>query len=302
MRILVSGSSGFVGSALAETLSREGHRVGRLVRPGSSARGPGDVRWDHVSGEFDAATAEGTEAVVHLAGAPLAETRWNDARKRILRSSRVEATHHLVSALAKLACPPQVFVSASAIGYYGDRGDEELSEESTSGSDFLAALARDWEAEAARAAQFGARSASLRFGIILSPRGGALARMLTPFRLGLGGRLGPGTQWMSWLTLEEAIGMIGFALSSAQARGAINAVAPRPVRNAEFTKALGKVLRRPTIFPAPAFALRLALGEIADVALLASQRVLPRKLQQLGYSFRQPELELALATLLGRAS
>jgi uncharacterized protein (TIGR01777 family) len=287
-----------VGSALVEALSREGHRVARLVRSGSAARGPGDVRWDQVSGEFDATAAEGAEAVVHLAGAPLAESRWNDARKRVLRSSRVEATRHLVSALAKLSRPPQVFVSASAIGYYGNCGEEELTEESASGNDFLAELARDWEAEAARAAQFGARTAFLRFGIILSPHGGALARMLTPFRLGLGGRLGPGTQWMSWLTREEAVGIIRFALSSTQVRGAVNSVSPHPVRNAEFTRVLGKTLRRPTIFPAPAFALRLALGEMADVALLTSQRVLPRKLQQLGYGFRQPELEPALAVLL----
>ncbi len=309
MKVLVSGSSGLVGTALVEALGRDAHTVARLVRPEGAARkaapGPGqaatEVRWDPLSGELDAAAAEGADAVVHLAGASIAERRWSETRKRLLRTSRVDATRHLVSALAKLARPPQVFVSASAVGYYGNRGDEELTEQSGPGNDFLAGLARDWEAEAARAEQFGARTAMLRFGVILSLRGGALPRMLTPFRLGLGGRLGSGKQWMSWVTLNEIVEIIRYALLNAQVRGPVNAVAPRPVRNAEFTATLGKVLRRPTIFPAPAVALRLALGEMADGALLASQRVSPRKLQQLGYSFQQPELGSALSALLRRA-
>ena len=309
MKVLVSGSSGLVGTALVEALGRDAHTVARLVRTEGAARkaalGPGqpaaDVRWDPVSGELDAAAAEGADAVVHLAGASIAERRWSGARKRLLRASRVDATRHVVSALAKLARPPQVFLSASAVGYYGDRGDEELTEQSGPGNDFLAGLARDWEAEAARAEQFGARTVMLRFGVILSLRGGALPRMLTPFRLGLGGRLGSGKQWMSWVTLNEIVEIIRYALVTPHVRGPVNAVAPRPVRNAEFTATLGKVLRRPAIFPAPAVALRLALGEMADGALLASQRVLPRKLQQLGYSFQQPELGPALSALLRRA-
>lgn len=303
MKILVSGSSGLIGTALEETLSREGHTVGRLVRPQSTTRPEAsrDVRWDPISGGFDAVAAEGASAVVNLAGASIAEGRWNEANKHTLRTSRVDATRHLVGALGKLAQPPQVFISASAIGYYGDRGDEELTEESPGGNDFLASLSRDWEAEAARAEQFGARTAILRFGVILTPRGGALARMLTPFRLGLGGRLGSGKQWMSWLTLDDAIGILRYALSNAQVRGAINAVGPRPVRNADFTAALGKVLHRPTIFPAPAAALRLVLGEMADALLLASQRVLPKKLQQFGYSFQQSELGPSLSALLRTA-
>jgi uncharacterized protein (TIGR01777 family) len=310
MRILVSGSSGMVGTALVEALQRDGHTVCRLVRRESARRQEApehggrqaiDVRWDPITADFDAGAAEGAEAVVHLAGASIAEGRWNDARKRILRSSRVDATRHLVSALSKLSRPPQLLVSASAIGYYGDRGEEELAEQSPPGNDFLAILARDWEAEAARAEQFGARTAILRLGVILSPHGGALSRMLPPFRLGLGGRLGSGKQWMSWLTLTEAVGIICFALENARVRGPLNAVAPHPVRNAEFTATLGKVLRRPTLFPAPAMALRLALGEMAEALLLSSQRVLPRKLQELSYSFQQAELEQALSVLLRRA-
>jgi uncharacterized protein (TIGR01777 family) len=309
MKILISGSSGFIGTALAEALRRDGHTVGRLVRPQSTggataSAGPQTIamRWDPLAGEFDSAAAEGAQAAVHLAGASIAEGRWNAARKQILRSSRVDSTRQLVSALSRLGRPPQVFVSASAIGYYGDRGDEELTEQSAPGTDFLATLARDWEAEAARAEQFGARVVMLRFGLILAAHGGALPRMLLPFRLGLGGRLGSGKQWMSWLALEEVIGVLRYALQNAGARGPINAVAPHPVRNAEFTRTLGRVLRRPTIFPAPATALRLALGEMAGPLLLASQRVLPRKLQELGYSFQQPELEAALSTLLRRAA
>jgi uncharacterized protein (TIGR01777 family) len=195
-----------------------------------------------------------------------------------------------------------VFVSASAIGYYGDRGDEELTEQSAPGDDFIAMLARDWEAEAACAEQFGARTVMLRWGLILSSRGGALQRMLPPFRLGMGGRLGSGKQWMSWLTLAEAVGLIRYALEDAQVRGPVNGVAPNPVRNAEFTARLGRALHRPTIFPVPGLALRLALGEMAQVLLLSSQRVVPKKLQALGYRFLHAELGPALAAVLGRSA
>lgn len=305
MKILISGSSGFIGTALVEALAHEGHTVCRLVRPQSARLGAPQgsaVRWDPLSGEMDSAAAEGTEAVVNLAGASIAEGRWSEARKRVLRSSRVDATRQLVSALFRLARPPQVFVSASAIGYYGDRGDEELAEQSPAGNDFLATLARDWEAEAARAARFGARVVLLRFGLVLARHGGALPRMLLPFRLGLGGRLGSGKQWMSWLTLTEVVGIIRYALGAAALRGPVNAVTPNPVRNADFTGILGRVLRRPTLFPAPAVALRLALGEMAQALLLSSQRVLPRELEELGYGFEQPRLEPALRALLNRAA
>lgn len=314
MKILVSGSSGLVGTAVVEALARNGHTVCRLMRSESAARpskqnaaaagsraSEPTVRWDPVSGNFDAASAEGAEAVVHLAGASIAEGRWNEVRKRLLHSSRVDATRHLVGGLSKLARPPQVFVTASAVGYYGDRGDEELTEQSVPGNDFLAMLARDWEAEAARAEQFGARTVMLRFGVILSTHGGALPRMLPPFRMGAGGRLGSGKQWMSWLTLEEAVGFVRHALGNPQVRGPVNAVAPNPVRNADFTRILGRVLHRPTIFPVPAVALRLLLGEMAEALLLSSQRVLPARLEALGYSFLQPELEPALGALLRHA-
>jgi len=311
MRVLISGSSGLVGTTVVGALEREGHAVSRLLRPESERRTPplpgarpaaANVLWDPVAGDIDAAAAEGADAVVHLAGASIAGARWNDARKRILRRSRVEATRHLVGALGKLARPPRVFVSASAIGYYGDRGDEELTEQSAPGDDFIAMMARDWEAEAACAEHFGARTVMLRWGLILSSRGGALQRMLPPFRLGVGGRLGSGKQWMSWLTLAEALGLIRFALEDAQVRGPVNAVAPNPVRNAEFTSTLGRALHRPTIFPVPGVALRLALGEMAQALLLSSQRVVPKKLQALGYRFLHAELGPAFSAVLGRSA
>lgn len=307
MKVLVSGSHGLVGSALTRALGAQGHSVARLVRPGSSVtRGAsgtpdasGDVRWDPVSSEADTAAMEGADAVVHLAGASIGEGRWTPARKKILRSSRVEATQHLVRALSKLRQPPKTLVSASAIGYYGDRGDEPLTEISAPGSDFLAALAQEWEASALGAEQLGARVAILRFGVILSAQGGALPRMLMPFRMGVGGRLGSGKQWMSWLTLEEAVGLVRYALGTEELRGAVNAVAPNPAQNAEFTHVLARVLRRPALFPAPKFALRLVLGEMAEALLFSSQRVIPDKLSKLGYSFRHPTLEEALRAVLG---
>ncbi len=312
MKILISGSTGLIGSAAVDALGRAGHTVSRLVRPETAARAsapkPGEpafgalVRWDPVGGDFDAQPAEGADAVVHLAGASIGDARWSDRRKRLLYTSRVDATRHLVRALAGLRPPPRVLVAASAIGYYGDRGDEELTEESAPGEDFLACLARDWEAESARAAGFGARVTMLRFGVILSRHGGALPRMLLPFRLGAGGRLGSGRQWMSWIALGDAIGALRFALEHDAVRGAVNAVAPDPVRNREFTKALGRALHRPALFPAPAFALRLALGEMADALLLSSQRVLPGKLGALGYNFQFSTLSEALDAALRNAA
>lgn len=301
MRFLISGSSGMVGTALREVLARDGHTVHRLVRPGGKAE-PGSVRWDPAKGEFDHAAADGVDVVVNLAGASIAEGRWSEARKHLLRSSRVDATRVLVSGLAKLSARPNVLVSASAIGYYGNRGEEELTEGSPAGKDFLSEVGREWEAEAVRAEQAGIRTVILRFGVILSPRGGALARMLLPFKLGLGGRLGSGRQWMSWLTLPEAVGMIRYAAEQPGLRGPVNAVAPNPARNTEFTKALGRVLGRPTLFPAPAFALRLALGEVADALLLSSQRVVPNKLKALHYPFVHPDLDQGFRAVLGTGS
>ncbi len=307
MRILVSGSTGFLGSSLIDVLERGGHTILCLMRPdtrkgdANSARAQ-TVRWDPVRGEFDAVAAEGADALVHLAGASIADGRWNAARKNLLRTSRIEATRHLIGALSKLQRPPRVIVASSAIGYYGNRGDETLTESSAPGGDFLSALCREWEAETARGTEFSARVVMLRFGVILAAHGGALPRMALPFKMGAGGRLGSGRQWMSWLTLPEAVRMIRFALSNSGLVGPANAVAPKPIQNADFTRILAKTLHRPALFPAPAFALRLALGEMADALLLVSQRVKPSKLEQAGYQFAQPELAAALAAIYHKSN
>ena len=300
MRILVSGSTGFLGTALVETLEGQGHSVARLVRPGTALKSAGGVQaqgiaWDPVAGQFDAPRAEGADALVHLAGASIAGGRWNASRKELLRTSRIDATRHLIGALARLQRPPRVIVAASAIGYYGNRGDETLTEASAPGNNLLAELCREWESETARGAGFGARVVNLRFGIILAAHGGALPRMVLPFKLGAGGRLGDGRQWMSWLTLQETVRIIQFALATSGLTGPVNTVTPNPVRNSEFTSVLAKTLRRPALFPAPAFALRLALGEMSDALLLISQKVMPSKLTNAGYQFLQPNLASALA-------
>ena len=300
MRILVSGSTGFLGTALVETLVGQGHSIARLVRPGTAQKDVAGVQaqavaWDPVAGRFDTAGAEGAEALVHLAGASIAGGRWNASRKELLRTSRIDATRHLIGALAKLQRPPRVIVAASAIGYYGNRGDETLTEASAPGTDFLAGLCREWESETARGAEFGARVVNLRFGIILAAHGGALPRMALPFKFGAGGRLGNGRQWMSWLTLRETVNIIQFVLATSGLTGPVNAVTPNPARNSEFTTVLAKTLHRPSLFPAPAFALRLALGEMADALLLVSQKVMPSKLADSGYRFLEPSLASALA-------
>ena len=295
MRILVSGSTGFLGSALVESLDGNGHAIARLVRPGTSQKSASGFRtqtvvWDPIADRFDAAAAEGSDALIHLAGASIAGGRWNESRKKLLRSSRIDASRQLIAALAKLRRPPRVIVAASAIGYYGNRGDETLTEASASGNDFLAGLCREWEEETGRGAGFGARVVNLRFGIILAKHGGALPQIVMPFKLGVGGRLGNGRQWMSWVTLQETLRILQFALASAELTGPVNVVSPNPVRNREFTRTLARTLHRPALFPAPAFALRLALGEMADALLLASQKVLPSRLEQAGYKFEQPDL------------
>jgi len=301
MKILVTGSTGLVGTALAGALARAGHTVCRLVRPESAARGGTkdgiDVPWNPATGELGGA-AVGADAVVNLAGASIAGGRWTAERKTLLRSSRMDTTRVLVAAIAKMNARPRVLVSASAIGYYGSRGDELLAEESAAGTAFLAGLAQEWEAEAVKAEALGIRVVRARIGIILARHGGALAKMMLPFKLGVGGRLGAGQQWMSWVTLEDVAGILRFALENGAVQGAVNVAAPGAVRNAEFTKELARALHRPALFPAPAFALRLALGEMADALLLSSQRVVPRKLQQLGYRFLHPDLAVALAAVL----
>jgi len=301
MKILISGASGLVGRALAGVLRAQGHQVARLVRPGSAASA-GDISWDPSAATVDVAAMEGADAVVHLSGASVAGGRWTPARKALLRSSRVDTTRVLVDALASLRQKPRVFVCASAIGCYGDRGDEILTESSAIGTDFLSLVVRDWEAEAARAEICGIRTVELRFGVILTAEGGALAAMLRPFKFGMGGRLGSGKQWMSWISLEDAVGVVCSVITDEQLTGPLNVVAPNPLRNAEFTRITAAVLHRPAIFTAPAFTLRVALGEMADGLLLASVRVMPERLLATGYQFRFPEFEPALRAILGRKS
>lgn len=297
MKILISGASGFVGQALVTALRAEGHTVARLVRPGGVLF-PGDVSWNPMSATSDVSAMEGADAVVNLSGASIAAGRWTSQRKAILRSSRIDCTRVLVDTLLRLQRKPRVFLSASAIGYYGDRGGEVLTEASPWGTDFLALLARDWEGEAIRAEHGGIRTVILRFGLILSAHGGALPKMLLPFKFGAGGRFGRGQQWMSWIELQDSLGIIRAAIADDRFSGPLNVVAPHPLRNVEFTRIVAAALRRPAIFPAPAFALRLLLGEMAGPLLLASQRVRPERLLSLGYQFRCDDLATTLRALL----
>ena len=298
MRMLVSGASGFIGSALVPTLSAGGHTVTRLVR--STPRpGQAEIPWNPAARSIGTPALEGLDAVVHLAGDNIASGRWTAVKKASIRNSRVQGTAVLCEALAQLVKPPKVLLSASAIGYYGDRGETTLREESPPGTDFLAEVCQAWESATVPAVQRGIRVVHLRFGIVLSPAGGALAKMLTPFRLGLGGVVGPGKQYMSWIALDDVLGAIHHALNTEALQGPVNVVAPQPVTNQEFTTTLGKVLRRPTRLPLPALAARLLFGEMADALLLASTRVVPARLVTSGYTFHYPALEKALQHLLG---
>jgi len=301
MKILITGSGGLVGTALVEELKRAGNTVVRLVRPdsvGTSRATEGfDVEWNPATGTLGGA-AVGADAVVNLAGASIADGRWTQTRKKILRGSRVDNTDALVAALARMAIRPQVLVSASAIGYYGNRGEEQLTEESPAGSGFLSGIAREWESSAVKAEALGIRVVRTRFGVILAKHGGALSQMVRPFKLGIGGKLGSGRQWMSWITLDDTIRILRLALENTAVRGAVNVVSPQPSRNADFTVELARLLHRPAFFTAPEFALKLALGEMAGPLLLASTRVVPAQLEKLGYKFVHPDLPVALAAVL----
>jgi len=298
MHILVSGSSGLIGSALVSSLAAEGHRVSRLVRSDPKPSS-GEVRWDPATGLIDASSLEGLETIIHLAGDPIAQGRWTPEKKAKIRDSRVNGTKLLSEALARLKQPPKVLACASAIGYYGDRSDQILQEDSPPGTGFLAQTCQEWEKASESAVQRGIRVVHLRFGIVLSPKGGALAMMLPIFQKGLGGKLGNGKHWMSWIALDDVVGAIQHAVVTERLRGPVNAVSPNPVTNAEFTRALGNILHRPTFFPVPAFGLRLLFGEMANEALLASAKVMPVRLAGSGYRFRYPILEEALHHLLG---
>jgi uncharacterized protein (TIGR01777 family) len=288
-----------VGSALTAALRADGAVVNHLVRTREKTS-PEDVYWNPTSATVDVPAMEGYDAVVHLSGASIGQGRWTSARKQILRSSRVDTTRVLVDALAHLKQKPSVFICASATGYYGSRGDELLTETSGNGNDFLSLLCRAWEGEASRASADGIRTVIARFGIVLGIHGGALPAMITPFKLGLGGRLGSGKQWMSWITLEDVVGMMRAAIAEKSWSGPFNLVSPNPIQNEEFTRVLASVLHCPAFFAAPAFALRIALGEMADPLLLASLRVQPAKLEAAHYKFRQENLEAALFEILGK--
>ncbi len=297
MKILVSGASGLIGSALVPALVAAGHSVERLVRDRARAVG-GDLFWNPSTGELDPTGLEPFDAVVHLAGENIAAGRWTAGQKDRILNSRVQGTRTIAESLAKLSGKTRTLISASAIGFYGNRGDELLDESSLPGHDFLAEVCQAWEAATQPAAAAGVRVVNTRFGVVLSAKGGALKKMLLPFRLGLGGKIGSGRQFMSWVVLDDVVGAIAHCLNHASLSGPVNIVAPNPATNLEFTKTLGRVIARPTIFPMPAFAARLAFGQMADELLLASQRVQPAKLQSAGYAFQYPQLEQGLRHVL----
>ena len=299
MRIAISGSSGLIGASLLASFTQEGDEVLRLVRPARGC-GAGSICWDPEAGTIDGHALEGVDAVVHLAGESIAGGRWTSARKARILDSRVRSTRLIADALSHLAKPPAVLVTASAVGYYGDRGDEILTEESSPGTGFLSDVCRQWEEATRAAATAHIRTCHIRLGVVLSARGGALKQMLLAFRLGLGGRLGPGRQWMSWIALEDVVGAVRHVLSHPEIEGPANVVAPNVVSNADFTRALAAALHRPACFPVPAFALRLAMGEMATELLLSSARVVPRRLEQTRYVFRHPELGDALKAVFAR--
>ncbi len=294
-RFLVTGVSGPIGAALLPSLESRASRIVRLVR--GTAKNADQISWDP-SAPLNPDAVSRFGAVIHLAGESVVG-RWTDAKKKAIRDSRVQGTRNLASALAQTKERPRVFICASAIGFYGDRGDELLTEESAPGGGFLADLSREWEAASRVAADAGIRTVNLRIGLVLSPKGGALAKMLTPFQLGLGGRIGSGTQWWSWIHVDDIVGAIHYGIDTASLSGAVNLVAPNPVQNIEFTKLLASALGRPALFPVPAFAARLAFGEMAQELLLSGQRVAPSKLEASRYSFRFPELRAALEDLVG---
>ena len=301
MDVAISGASGLIGSALSASLHADGHRVRRLVRGGVT---DGDaIGWDPDAGRIDAPALEGLDAVVHLAGEGIGEHKWTDEQKAKIRDSRVRSTALLAGAIASRERKPAVFVSGSAIGFYGDRGDEVLTEASAPGDDFLARVCVAWEAEAAPAREAGVRTVFTRTGIVLDAEGGALARMLLPFKLGLGGKQGSGKQWMSWVAKVDEVGAIRHAIENRAVEGPVNCTAPEPVTNADFARTLGDALHRPTLLPTPMLPLKLRYGgELVETLLLVSQRVAPTKLQATGYEFTCRSLDDAFAAILHRGA
>ena len=293
MRVGITGSSGLIGNALRTRLESDGHEVVRFIRGRS---GDPQAMWDPAAGWVRPGALEGLDAIVHLAGESIGNGRWSEARKRTLRASRIDSTRLLVGEISRMSNPP-AFISASAIGVYGDRKDELLDESSSKGGGFLADLTADWESEAMKAADAGARTVILRLGVVLSKEGGALPRLQLPFKLGAGGRLGSGRQWFSWVALDDVIAAMVRTITTDMS-GVYNVTAPQPVTNRELTSTLSRVLRRPALFPVPRFALRIVVGESADELLMFSQRVMPRRLQESGFTFQYPDLDGALRAIL----
>jgi uncharacterized protein (TIGR01777 family) len=297
MKVAISGATGLIGTALRQSLTDDGVQVVALTRKGSVP--PLEtITWDVENGRFDASALEGVDAVVHLAGETIAQ-RWTEERKKRIRESRVKGTGLLVEGLKSLKKKPRVFLCASAVGFYGNRGDEELTEASPAGEGFLPETCQAWERAAMEAMGLGIRTAVMRTGIVLSTRGGALKQMLPPFRVGLGGPVGSGRQWMSWIHVDDVVGAMRFVLQKDDLMAAVNGTAPNPVRNADFGKALGRALSRPAFLPAPAFAMKLAFGDMSEL-VLDGQKVLPKKLLDNGYKFRFPELGPALEDILAK--
>lgn len=301
LKIAVTGATGLVGGALCSFLSTGGHTVVPVTRGNGPALSYTNdtIHWDPAAKSFHLQQLEGFDAVIHLAGENIASKRWSVRQKAAIRDSRVESTRLLAESIVKLQKPPKVFVCASAIGYYGNRAGEILTEESSAGFDFLAGVCKEWEEAAAPAAAAGVRTVNLRFGVILAAKGGALKKMLLPFRLGFGGRVGTGDQWMSWISLEDVVAAIHFAIFNNTLSGPVNATAPHPEQNYNFTKTLGRVLRRPAIAPLPESIVQLAFGELGDALLLGGARVVPQKLQNAGFQFEHSALEGALRFELG---
>lgn len=296
MRLLISGASGLIGSALIRVRDNGVDEITRLVR---SSPKMNEIEWHPNNNQIDGARLEGFDAILHLGGENIAEGRWTDEKKRKIRDSRVNGTLLLSKAIAGAKAKPRVFLCASATGFYGDRDDELLDEDSEAGSGFLAGVCRDWEKATEPAANAGVRVVNLRFGPILAREGGMLGKMLTPFKMGMGGKIGSGKQYISWVGIDDVIGALELAIDNEAIKGPLNVVSPNPVSNEEFTRTLGEVLSRPTVMSMPAFAARLAFGEMADEMLLVSQRVVPRKLLKLEYEFKYPRLESALKNYVG---